>query len=1371
MNKLRRIKSAFVIGVVAITMVGYFISFLGLQPKEALAGSITLPGGKYVAISPVRICDTRVGTATPCSGSPMLAGSVTNLVLPSADVPSTADAVVVNVTVVSPSAAGYLTVFPTPATGNSVPTTSNLNFSAGQTVPNLVTVEIGSGASISIANESAGQANLIVDLEGYYETPAASVGASGHFYPLSPSRIVDTRTGSTSKYAGSTLVASKMQSIQIDGVGGIPSSGVSAVVMNVTATNTNANGGYLTIWPDGTSAPVVSNLNWSEGQTIANRVMVSVGSDGKVDFESFNSNADVIVDVNGWFSDSTGSGTSGSLFVPISPQRLIDTRTSSAVGPNSDINVPVAGVGSIPLASSTNPPDAVVTNVTEAGSTVPAGGYLTVYPGDGSAPPISSDLNFSSSQIVPNMSVTKLGKGSINVYNALGSTQVVVDADGYFTAASIGTDNVSVIGNTTITPSASSHETVTVLVTTPNGSPVSGDQLSFSTTNGVLGSCGILSTGVTPTTGSNGEFSFTYTASTVAGTCDISVTDFASSGSGQLIISQALNPPVVGFGSAYVNVNSGSSQITISLSLTQDGQPISGTVNLALTGVPAAACGTLSTKTVAIGISGSGTVNYTPGASVGVCQITGTDSSSPSMSGAEVVNQTIAGATSSYSVSIKLLNASLPADGISSTTATVTVTDKNGVPVPNDPVSIYSSSGCAVLSSNGLGTTNSSGQAIFSATASIVQGGCSLDATEATTGGMGTSNLTLTPPPATVSVDAGAVAIPADGTSTTSVLVTVTTDTGPLTLDSVALSSTCGTLSVSSGVTNQEGQLSATLTAPAASGLCVITANESATSMSGETTVAATSATQLSIVSVAPAVVVADGSSTTAVSVTVMNGGSPENGATVGISLVSGVASGCGSLSAYTAITNSSGVASFTYKSSKVMGNCAVTAEESLSGAIGFGSITQLGPPNQVLISVNGSSPSLPLSNVNANDPADPVVISVEDGYGNPIGGAAVSITPLNVTNSVYTTASCGTLGAVSGTTASDGKFVTTYTPIHVGFCAFLVTSPATPGALNVNLVTQASYPASVKNTVTVVRSTPSVLASDTSMVNMEVRVTNPSGIPVVNDPVLVINPSKLPASFGGNPACGGVPSGLQFFGAGVSPFITNANGMVTVPYQASTYIGNCNLLTIEAVSGSGGLASFGQVATPPSAITPSFSVTSASAVVAGGAMVPVTLTVNNGSAGVEGDGISITPAAGSSCGSISSSFMPYTSAKGQVTFDYTPSSSVGFCDLTFTESYTNATYVYALPQVEVATSSKYSVSVVISGSNANVTVDNGNGVGIANDPLSIVPIGCSGVTVGSSTGSTSANGTFTVSFSGTLGSGCDIYVTEAITGGSGTAV
>jgi hypothetical protein len=188
------------------------------------------------------------------------------------------------------------------AHGPTKPTASNLNFGPGQTVPNRVIVPVGTGGQISVFN-SAGNADVVVDVGGYF-TDASNPSATGaKFTPANPARITDTRPGSGFPNEGKTLGPNTTLPVQVSGVGKVPASGVTAAVMNVTVTNTTAQS-FLTVWPSATIRPTASDLNWVSGQTVPNLVVVKLGTSPGGGIQVFNAtgNTDVVVDVSGWYS-------------------------------------------------------------------------------------------------------------------------------------------------------------------------------------------------------------------------------------------------------------------------------------------------------------------------------------------------------------------------------------------------------------------------------------------------------------------------------------------------------------------------------------------------------------------------------------------------------------------------------------------------------------------------------------------------------------------------------------------------------------------------------------------------------------------------------------------------------------------------------------------------------------------------------------------------------------------------------------------------------------------------------------------------------------------------------------------------------------
>jgi len=383
------------------------------------ASSAVVPGlGAYHALTPARILDTRFS-------SPLGPGVTLNVVIPGqGGVPSSGvTAVVLNATVTNTTAASYLTVWPA---GTPRPNTSNLNWTAGRTVPNLVEVDLGAGGAISAYN-GAGSTDLVLDVAGYVATPTVSPPAAGLYNPIVPSRVLDTRIGLGAGKA--QLCSGQTITVTIAGRGGVPSSGVAAVVLNVTATNTVVAPSAVIVFPAGATRPLASNLNFVPGQTVPNRVIVMLGSGGAVSFYDLAGHTDVVADVSGWFTDGTGA-TTGSRFVGTLPARILDTRGSSKLGPGATLVLPVAGHGGVPSMAATVPPAAVVLNVTITGPT--AASFLTVWP-DGAAQPQTSDLNYVPGLTVPNLVVVKLGaSGSIDMFNGYGMTDVVVDVVGWY---------------------------------------------------------------------------------------------------------------------------------------------------------------------------------------------------------------------------------------------------------------------------------------------------------------------------------------------------------------------------------------------------------------------------------------------------------------------------------------------------------------------------------------------------------------------------------------------------------------------------------------------------------------------------------------------------------------------------------------------------------------------------------------------------------------------------------------------------------------------------------------------------------------------------------------------------------------------------
>jgi uncharacterized protein YvpB len=386
---------------------------LGLaNPTSARAGSEA--GSSYVPLAPYRILDTRL------SGDPVGNNSTENLTVTGIDsVPTAATAVVLNVTASDPTSPSYLTVF---AAGESTPNVSNLNFSSGETVANLTVVPVGVNGQVTIYN-AAGTVAVIVDLEGYFEASSSS-STAGSYVALNPARITDTRAGSGEPNSGDPLTPRGTLNVQVDGEGGVPSAGVEAAALNVTVTDTTQYS-YLTAFPGGGALPLASNLNWWPGDTVANRVIVPVGASGEVSIYNSQGDADVVVDVVGYFTDGTSTPSNADLFYPMSPIRVLDTRIDAGTpGANSYLPEQLAGVDGISSIA-----NAIVANLTSTDATESS--YFSLVPEQ--TTPTTSDANFSANQTVPNLVITALSsEGETNIYNDRGTADAIVDVFGFF---------------------------------------------------------------------------------------------------------------------------------------------------------------------------------------------------------------------------------------------------------------------------------------------------------------------------------------------------------------------------------------------------------------------------------------------------------------------------------------------------------------------------------------------------------------------------------------------------------------------------------------------------------------------------------------------------------------------------------------------------------------------------------------------------------------------------------------------------------------------------------------------------------------------------------------------------------------------------
>ena len=374
----------------------------------------------FFPVTPDRLFDTRPekpqGAVTvsqrKVGGTTTLSVKVTGKVgVPASGVA----AVALNVTSTQQDGNGYVTVYPCGA----LPSTSNLNFQVGVSVPNMVIAPVSAGGKVCFY-ASVGT-HLIADVSGWFAEEAG-------FEALTPDRLFDTRPekpqGSIS-VTKSKVGPSRTLTVKVTGKSGIPSSGVAAVALNVTSTQQDGNG-YVTVYPCGT-VPSTSNLNFQPGVSVPNMVIAPVSPTGRVCFYA-NTDTHVIADVSGWFAD-------GSTFTAVDPARVFDTRpekpqgevsvSKRKVGGGYELSVKVTGVGGVPLSGV----GAVSLNVTSTQQN--GNGYVTVYPcGD---LPTTSNLNFRPGVTVPNAVIAPVDivTGKVCFYASV-DTHLLADVAGWF---------------------------------------------------------------------------------------------------------------------------------------------------------------------------------------------------------------------------------------------------------------------------------------------------------------------------------------------------------------------------------------------------------------------------------------------------------------------------------------------------------------------------------------------------------------------------------------------------------------------------------------------------------------------------------------------------------------------------------------------------------------------------------------------------------------------------------------------------------------------------------------------------------------------------------------------------------------------------
>ncbi|MEY9842461.1 PKD domain-containing protein [Streptacidiphilus sp. EB103A] len=371
-------------------------------------------GTSFVGLAPHRVLDTRSGTGAPKRKAGP--GSVLRLKIAGVDgIPTSGvAAVTMNVTDTNASAASWIAAYPD---GVARPTASNLNFLAGQTNPNEVTVAVGADGYVDLYNAN-GNVDILADVQGYYTaTPSGSSPISGLFTPTAPTRVLDTRkgTGAPARAVGPN------SSITVS-VGDLLPADATAVVVSVTATSATADS-WVAAYPSTGARPTASNLNFQAGQTTSNQVVVPVDSSRQIRLYNQAGRTALIADVEGYFSPN------GAWYVPVGPMRLVDTRYGIGekwpLPANATLPVYVKGQHGIPWTAT-----AAVVNIT--GTQATATTWLAA--SGNTNTPNASVLNLSPGQTRPVLATSPIDGdwGAVEIYNSRGEVAVIADLEGYY---------------------------------------------------------------------------------------------------------------------------------------------------------------------------------------------------------------------------------------------------------------------------------------------------------------------------------------------------------------------------------------------------------------------------------------------------------------------------------------------------------------------------------------------------------------------------------------------------------------------------------------------------------------------------------------------------------------------------------------------------------------------------------------------------------------------------------------------------------------------------------------------------------------------------------------------------------------------------
>ncbi|MBT1665416.1 hypothetical protein [Curtobacterium flaccumfaciens] len=284
----------------------------------------------------------------------------------------------------------------------------------------------------SIAAATLGALALIGSL--LVATPAQALndtGTGGVFVPAT-GRILDTAKG-TGGFS-TPMEAGKYRTIKVAGLAGLPDDGsVGAVSLNATV-GASTGAGTLFGRPNAdTGRATMLIYNGVSGEYTSNTATVAVDTDGTIQVMTETASR-LILDVQGYYTANT-DGTAAGGFVSVA-KRIVDTRSGlgapkAALAPGKSVDVQITGANGIPSGASGVVVSLIAINGTDAD------GYFTPYATGATRP--ANSLHYAPSESTSIQAQVPLSAdGKITIANSSTTANLLVDLQGYFTAAGKG---------------------------------------------------------------------------------------------------------------------------------------------------------------------------------------------------------------------------------------------------------------------------------------------------------------------------------------------------------------------------------------------------------------------------------------------------------------------------------------------------------------------------------------------------------------------------------------------------------------------------------------------------------------------------------------------------------------------------------------------------------------------------------------------------------------------------------------------------------------------------------------------------------------------------------------------------------------------